>query len=121
VSKNNQEEVNWQNEDEVIFDGTSGTRTNMEWHDKKLLHQQEKKSKVEGLLTKTCLSLGMGGMDMVEAANLTRNLFKSVSTSDIIYTLHECIHLIGGHSSPSPYCSDCSDKTRLWWCMASSI
>jgi len=40
---------------------------------------------------------------MVEAANHTKNLFKSLSMSDNYYAPYECIHLIGGHTSPFPF------------------
>jgi len=99
ASKNVQEEEKWQEEEEVICDGTSGTRDNTDGQGKKPPYQQ-KERKSEGLFTKACLALGMGGMSMVEAANKTNNLFKSLSMSENYYAPHECIHLIGGHASP---------------------
>jgi len=40
---------------------------------------------------------------MVEVANHTKKVFKSLSMCENYYALHECIHLIGGHTSPFPF------------------
>jgi len=51
ASKNDQEEEKWQEEEEVICDGTSGTRDNTDGQGKKPPYQQ-KERKSEGLFTK---------------------------------------------------------------------
>jgi len=95
------EEDIWLKEADGTGGGTGGTKHNPDWYNKKPPNRHKNDDNKEGLFTKACLSIGVGG-DMVNAANDNKKFFQTVTSNDKKLTREDRIWMIAEQQSPFP-------------------